>query len=762
MRRVSLSPLVSVLLLFSSFSYAQSWSQILAPARAIDWTKSGLPTYTWPDGETAANPWTPPVRTQCGSTLSPHGSGQDDAPQIVTALSNCASGHYVLLGSGTFTINSQIRMTPGYMGNVNYVTLRGSGAQNTTLKITYTGGGPALGIGNEVAASTYTITNSSSNFAQGNTTIIVSGSQPPANVPAVLIQCDTGISGTSCNTGTEADNGGIWICGRQTVCSNQSQTGAMNWQQQRVFITNVTASGSNWQVTFTPGLYMPNWGTKVNVSGSGGSPFPTPTLNTFNASYEAMGDGIEDLTVDLTAGVSYVSPDGAFASWIKGVRFVGPGGGPCCTIQVAAVENFLFSNNYIFDANTSGSGGGLSWRHDHDSSLLMLNNILTSSGDINLREADGADEGDVFGYNFARDAVTTQVYSCDAEHNGGAAYLLRESEQFGCSEDDFTWGTHNFDTWFRENIYGYDPPYNGEVAPRGIDIDNESRFENAIGNVIGGSGLLTSYRTSSGISPFAFACSGSTCSTLTWPTTLLWGNYAYGCSGDTHCNTASFDSAENPSAISSPNAALSNISSPSTGLPPSFFLPVSSAHPSGGTGLSWWKVCTGFTATTGSCSGTQIPPFPPIGPDVTGGPYANGYAYDIPAAVAWKTLPVDTGYQVSYTVSGSSWSGGTETLTVSGFPTAHATMGGFQLSGANAACYPSSGVSYTGRSDNEILMTDAASTSISYALASNPGISCTSTVKWPDIRQFDERVYQNDAGGDPPSAPTGLSATVAP
>jgi hypothetical protein len=758
--------LVGVLLPFSTFAHAQAWSGVLSPSRGTSWSSAGLPTYTWPDGETAANPWTPPARTQCGSTLSPLGSGQDDGPQIVTALSKCTSGHYVLLGSGTFTINSQVRMTPAYMGNVNYVTLRGSGAMNTILKVTYTGGGPALGIGNEVCCTQDTVNDVSTNFAQGNTTITVTGSEPPVNSLAVLIQCDTGLSGTSCGTGTEADNGGIWICANFTVCSNQSASGSSgNYEQQRVWITNVTGSGTNWTVTFTPGLYMPNWGTNVNISGIGGTPYPTPTLNWPTAAYEAYGDGIEDLTIDLTAGDSYVNPNGAWASWIKGVRFVGPGSGSstCCTVQVANVENFLLFNNYFFDANTSGVGAGLILNHNHDSAFLRLNNIYTAQGAINATEATGADEGDVFAYEFARDGDTTQVYNCDAEHYGGSLFLLREGQQFGCSEDDFTWGTHDFNTWFRNDIAGYDSPYSGEAAPRGIVIDNFSRFENAIGNVIGASGKLTSYSTGSGISPYIFGCNGSTCSTLTIPTTLYWGNYAYGCSGDAHCNTVSFNSLDNPSALAGLNSALDNLLLPSTSLPCSFFLtgytsPICTPHANGGTGLSWWKVCTNFNASAGTCGGsTQTQPFPPIGPDVTGGPYANGYAYDVPAAVAWKTLPVDTNYQVSYTVTGSSWSAGTETLTVSGFPTGHATMGGFQVLGMSAACYPSSGVSYTGRSDNEMLMTLATSTSVSYALSANPGVSCTGTLKWPDVRQFDERVYESDSGVQP-SAPSGANA----
>jgi hypothetical protein len=771
MRRVF--PLIAILLLFPTLSHGQAWSNILAPARAIDWTKAGLPTYTWPDGETAANPWTPPTRTQCGSTLTPIGSGSDDGPQIVTALSasGCNNGHYVLLGSGTFIINSQIRMTPAYMGNNNYVTLRGSGPQNTILKVTYTGSGQAIDIGNEVTSTTDTITNTSSNFAQGNTSVVVSGSEPPTNAVAILSQCDTYLTGNPCApTGAEADNGGLWVRDFFTVCSNQTAPGGPgNSQQQRVFIKNVTGSGSTWIVTFTPGLYLPNWGTNVNVAGTGGASFPTPTLTWTNSSYEAMGMGVEDLTVDLTAGHSYVSPfNGAWASWWKGVRFVGPGGGSCCPLQVSDAENSLFANNYYFGANSSGVGPGLIWNHSEDSAMLRLNNIWTNAGGINLTEATGLDEGDVNAYEYGRDSDTTQVYNCDAEHAGGTAYLLREGEEFGCSEDDFTWGTKYLNTWFRNNISGYDPPYVGEAAPRGIVPDNTMRFENVIGNVIGASGQLTTYSSSSAVSPVAIGCDGSTCSSLSIPTQLRWGNYAYGCTGDSHCNNVTFNSGDNPSSIASPNAAMDNLASPSTSLPCSMFMSsftstTCAGYPSGGTGLSWWKVCTNFTPTSGTCGGTtQTQPFPPVGPDVTGGPYANGYAYDIPAAVAWKTLPVDSSYQVSYSVTGSTWSGGTETLTVSGFPTTHATMGGFQLSGANAACYPSGGVSYTGRSDNELLMTRASSTTIAYALASNPGVSCTGTAKWPDIRQFDERVYQSDPGGTPPAAPTGLAAQVSP
>jgi hypothetical protein len=46
--------------------------------------------------------------------------------------------------------------------------------------------------------------------------------------------------------------------------------------------------------------------------------------------------------------------------------------------------------------------------------------------------------------------------------------------------------------------------------------------------------------------------------------------------------------------------------------------------------------------------------------------------------------------------------------------------------------------------DGEFEMTGSTATTISYALAVNPGSCAGGTVKFPDVRQFDERVYQAD------------------
>src|SRR5580658_11110663 len=109
-------------------------------------------------------------------------------------------------------------------------------------------------------------------------------------------------------------------------------------------------------------------------------------------------------------------------------------------------------------------------------------------------EEQGFNSGNVYAYNFAHFNVTSQVYNGDAEHSASPNFELREGNEYGPSEDDGTWGTHNFDTWFRNYISCYDPPYVGEAAPRGILLDNYARFENVIGNALGTPGACTSYQ----------------------------------------------------------------------------------------------------------------------------------------------------------------------------------------------------------------------------------------------------------------------------
>jgi hypothetical protein len=69
--------------------------------------------------------------TQCGSTISPLGSGKDDTNNIQAAINNCPVGDVVLLSAGTFTVGEGnfILLNKG-------ITLRGAGPGRTIIQRT--------------------------------------------------------------------------------------------------------------------------------------------------------------------------------------------------------------------------------------------------------------------------------------------------------------------------------------------------------------------------------------------------------------------------------------------------------------------------------------------------------------------------------------------------------------------------------------------------------------------------------------------------
>jgi len=667
---------------------------------------------------------------------------------IASALSACASanphGSYLLLGSGNFSLNSGNWL----IYNLNNVTLRGSGAMSTVLNIS---SGSSIGIGAAGGTNSGAVSGSP---AVGTTSVALSGAS--ANPPVGLAwfnQCDTG-SGVQPCSGSPSDNGSIFVCGDYNGCQEGSNsTSSYNHQYQEVYVTSVNGTcSSSCTVNFSPGLYMPNW------SSSRGATLSWESNNTYNIT----GFGLEDMTLNQVGGLNsqnwLVQIVHAYASWVKGVRFIGAGGNGSLGIDGPSnSKNLLVANNYIAadPTITSAYNDGIMFGTSSDS--LILNNVAAIGMTL---EGRGGAVGDVITYNFGRDAFVGYSFNqWSYDHAAYSSFMLYEANQNGNMDEDDTWGTHGLNTYFRNLVFGYDTPYvGGTPNARGLEVNNYQRFENLIGNTVGSS-LITSYQGTGYNTAFQI----STGDPLVPSSLMRWGNVTNILqSSDTPPNSGvRFVSSEVPTSLASPNTAFENPVPSNTSLPASFFMNIS-AHPSGGTGLSWWQVCTTWTTFPTACASTKTQPFPTSGPDVSGGPYVNGYAYDIPAAIAWQNLPTDTSYQHSYGIQSSTWSSGSETLTFSSgvLPNPTHLMGGFQLSGVNAACLPSSGVSYTGRPDGELLITNSSSTTVSYALPNNPGTSCVGTMMFPDIRQFDERVYQTDSSGSTPQAPTGLTAIV--
>src|ERR1035441_9290158 len=485
MRRVCwhLSPLISMLVLFSTLSYGQSWSSILAPSRAIDWTHAGLPA-TLPDGETTPNPWTPPTRTQCGSTIS---SGASPAT-INAALAACGTGHYVLLGAGTFTFNNA-NLT---MYAENGVTLRGSGPQSTFVDLT---GSASINFGISWNNGSCTW---SSGLSPGSASLTMTSCSGPSLVAGELVQltqCDTGYSGTPC-TGTSADNGGLYICGDNNACQFGSDAGNNNHQQQVVYVTSVTGTGP-YTVNFTPAIYMPNWS-------SGNTPLVTWITSTSAGNTPTpYGNALEDMTVYTSSDTANYSVyfNNTYASWVKGVRFIGAA--PNSVLLIQDTKNSLVMNNYFLADIALDGNYPSAMEQGGDSDDLILNNISSSGVPW---EGMGMNSGNVVAYNYGRDTFTAYDEDNYFDHHAGSSFDLFEGIQTGIQTSDNTWGTHNLNTWFRNYSSGWDAPYQ-TINQRGMEFDAYQRFMNVIGNAVGPGPVLaplSTYQSSSGNTGFIF------------------------------------------------------------------------------------------------------------------------------------------------------------------------------------------------------------------------------------------------------------------
>jgi hypothetical protein len=622
--RSPLAFLIPLLMSLSAASYGQAWSGILAPSRAFDWSNAGLPA-TLPDGETTPNPWTPPTRTQCTtSACNTVSGGSVTAATINAALASAPGGTYVLIPSGTFALGGDIS------ASANNVTLRGSGAAGTTL----TGGGIGVGGGYWGGATLLT-----ANPAKGATSITVQ-SAPSAGRLASIEQCDDGFAAANANftqygsgvncTGSYSDPRGPWVCGLSAPCarSGSGTTTNPHFQEHAIWIPAGGVNGNT--VNFTSPLANANWSTARTAA--------LTWLNTPGV----VGFGVEDLTI--VGGIGFT---GTYACWLKGLRVITTSGALVLSFRFDA--HSLVSNSYI--ASTVGGSGaelilwGWDGGEDPQSDFLFLNNII--EGGYAFGYGDQIDH--VYAYNYFYTADNSSwVENGEAMHHAGTSYLLREGNQEGMSQDDDTWGTHNFNTWFRDYISCKDPVVPSTGGP-GLQIGSWARFENLIGNALGGGSCSSAYQGTSYGDVINFGA-GLDSTGLTQASLMRWGNYVL-CSGDSHCNTSSFDTSEVPANLSSFGAnstPFENTVPADNNLPASFFMKNITAHPSGGTGLNWWKTCSSWTTFPTSCASYTIPPMPPIGPDVTGGPNINGHAWNIPAAVAWASLPYDTNYSTAW------------------------------------------------------------------------------------------------------------------
>ena len=676
---------------------AQLWSGIIDPSRAIDWTQAGFPGTVPPDAN-----W-----TQCGSTIAPYGSSSSPASgsTITNAVNACSPNTYVQLGVGTFYLSS------GFNISKNNVVVRGAGANQTFLIMSghngclenwsavCLGDQSTNGIGSEQNVCDWT-----AGYTQGTTAITLAncGSTAPATgslsnlkVGSILIldqldeTTDTG-SIWNCNGPTQGEvssspNYLVSCIGGQPPSTDAYEGGfqrvdgpcnntytCTRGQQQVVVVTAISGSS----ITVSPGLYMPNWRSSQK---------PQAWFSTTVTS----NSGLEDMSIDNTNanGSNVAEISNCYMCWVKGIRGVYAAR---AHVSVLYSKNAVVENNYFYEGQTHAA---VSYGAEYNvvSDGLFINNICQQVTDSCPNNNGGA-EGNVFAYNMDIDnvfAATGIMTGGEEAHAGGDAMNLREGNIAVNFLMDAIHGTHQFETFNRNVVIGNQNAgcgtagtntCNNNTIP--IELFASSRYFNVIGNVLGDPGRtqITVYQYTSASTGATHTCTGSggcfaiyhlgysenagwsydgnyndawcatqACSafvgydTLTSPTLLRWGNWdnvTAGCGSSVNCTTStvrwcgsssdtgwsttcasasevptSLWSCNNKQTVCSASQTFSNAipSSGDTGagqsnMVPSFYFSVS-AKPSGGTGIPFWK-----NPTTG-----YIPSWPPIGPDVTTG-----------------------------------------------------------------------------------------------------------------------------------------------
>jgi len=584
---------------FSTLASAQT--SVIDANRRIDWSSAGVTGGI-------------PSRSTVCATLGPGAT----ASQINSAIASCPAGQVVRLSAGTYTISG------GLMFNRSDVTLRGAGPDQTFLN--FTSGNGCIGLWTNVCLmntsggssdSPGTVANWTGGYAKGTTSVTLS-TTAGLKVGNMLILDQLDDSNT--------DTGQIWVCQTNQVCATEGGAGGRAGRAQMQFVKVTAISGNT--VSFTPGLYMPNWRADRQPQAW----WIDPIRNV----------GIEDLSMDHsgsgTGPMSGMFIGNAMDSWVKNVRSMRANRNH---IWVYESAHITVRDSYFYGTlNAASQSYGVETRMSSD--LLVENNIFQH---ITAPMMGGNTNGSVFGYNYAIDDfyyVTGWQQGSSYFHDAGVDNVLWEgNDGIGMTADNIH-GTANFGTAFRNYWNGRDNAQKtAQTSP--VIIQNANRYMNVVGNVLGTPGYHAQYECAPATASDA-TCSGSgdvSIFTLGWSgnqgrkdalpndplvksTMLRWGNWDV-------TGGARFNASDVPSTLS----LYGNAVPASQTLPASLYLPVKP---------SWFNTA-----------------WPAIGPDVNGGQISavDGHVYKIPARACYENTS-STGGVLNFNAN-SCYAAGTST-----------------------------------------------------------------------------------------------------
>lgn len=609
-----------------------AWNGILPTTRAVDWTYAGIP------GGIPSGSW-----TQSGSTIA---SGASTST-IQTALNACSGSHFVQLASGSFTLSAALHI------NTSGCELRGSGPTATT--VTLNGFNILMGDGSGNQGSTPGGLGSTtlSTLTQGSTVLTV-GSTTGLSVGQVVMIYQQ-------NQAWVNPVGGE---GNQNATMCPSSPGPLDFfncsTRSESEMVKITAVGAGTITIAAPGL------SQTYTSGL------TPQVFYWSTTGPTFNDGIRNIKID--AGAS-VHSDFAVAfvfchqCWAQNVAVVN---GHRAGIYSLFGYQDEIRDSYVSESNTAGAPTEYGIEFDRGSLFKIENNILFGITSPVVLEASYAG---VVGYNYTLNTATDNLFPTLDTHLSHSFMLLFEGNATSNVDWDFVHGSASQNTSFRNFYWGKNPNKTNYRTPYNADAYN--RYNNIVANVLGDPTLHTIYVCDSahpqGSDNFIYGlgfgngCFGgsSPAYDLTTETSIIrWGNWdavtycANGGHAGTACGTTGANGIRYCTASGVGNAActasetasadptMPGLSSPATTLPASFYTGVTTAYPSGGTGLLWWKnPVTGYT-----------PPYPPIGPDVTATSniVANtaSHVSKIPAQLCYENGAKTSGFMTAFDAAG--------------------------------------------------------------------------------------------------------------
>jgi hypothetical protein len=680
----------------------------IAASRRIDWSQAGVSGGI-------------PNRSTICATLNAGAT----AGQINSAIAACPSGQVVKLNAGTYSLSSGIDFNAR-----SNVTLRGDGPDRTFL--VFSGGVSCGGLGADVCFRNGALNSTDSpgntanwtgGYAVGTTSITLS-STSNLQVGSMLILDQVNDS---------SDNGGVFVCDAGGVCATEGPGGTGRSGRVQEQIVKVTAISGN-TVTITPGLYMPNWRSSQSPAAWWSSAVPI-TMS-----------GIEDLSVNHQnsgSSMSGVYFFNAYNCWMKNVKSLNGNRNHVWLYQSAHVT---VRDSYFYGTqNAASQSYGIETYMNSDS--LVENNIFQHVT-VGMMTG-GSTSGTVFAYNYSLDDyynVASWMQSSSYFHAGGIGFVLFEGNDGIGFTADAIHGTADFGTVFRNLFTGWEPGKSQQTVP--IHIYTYNRYMNVLGNVLGRSGYHNRYEsaapsgTGGNTAIYTLGWSGNGGSTDSGvpndsrvKTTLFrWGNY------DVVNGAVVWNAAEVPSTVS----PYGNPVPGSQTLPASLYLP---GKP------SWWGAV----------------PWPPIGPDVTGGQDPSGHAYKLPAhlcydltsktggilnfnaAACYSSVQDTTPPTVSITAPANG-AAGSGTITVAGTASDNTGVAGvqFKLDGANLGAEDTA-------SPYTVAWNTAGATNGSHALTAvardAAGNTATSTAVTVNVNNVQDTTA--------PSVPSNLTATAA-